>query len=174
MWRWHARRLFRRKPFAWKVWLAWVSDFSIAAICCCCKVSEICTWRKNNYFLEFRALEPYLTAAIIFAKNLQPTIIIIICRLQVPYLVLFYFYSVINVANVSREARHCQLIYWFIRTLGPTPVNTVESAFIKSQTWRNTPTFTPVSLALPRGCMCKGLGNSVFVEFQAINSIVLW
>lgn len=66
---------------------------------------------KNN-FLEFRALEPYLTAAIIFAKNLQPTIIIIIiCRLQVPYLVLFYFYSVINVANVSREARHCQLIY---------------------------------------------------------------
>ena len=38
---------------------------------------------KNN-FLEFRALEPYLTAAIIFAKNLQPTIIIIICRLQVP------------------------------------------------------------------------------------------
>ena len=83
MWRWHARRLFRRKPFAWKVWLAWVSDFSIAAICCC-KVSEICTWRKNNNFLEFRALEPYLTAAIIFAKNLQPTIIIIICRLQVP------------------------------------------------------------------------------------------
>ena len=39
---------------------------------------------KNNNFLEFRALEPYLTAAIIFAKNLQPTIIIIICRLQVP------------------------------------------------------------------------------------------
>ena len=38
---------------------------------------------KNN-FLEFRASEPYLTAAIIFAKNLQPTIIIIICRLQVP------------------------------------------------------------------------------------------
>ena len=37
---------------------------------------------KNN-FLEFRASEPYLTAAIIFAKNLQPTIIIIICRLQV-------------------------------------------------------------------------------------------
>ena len=37
---------------------------------------------KNN-FLEFRALEPYLTAAIIFAKNLQPTIIIvIICRLH--------------------------------------------------------------------------------------------
>ena len=66
---------------------------------------------EKNYFLEFRALEPYLTAAIIFAKNLQPTIIIIICRLQVPYLVLFYFYSVINVANVSREARHCQLIY---------------------------------------------------------------
>ena len=30
---------------------------------------------KNN-FLEFRALEPYLTAAIIFAKNLQLTIII--------------------------------------------------------------------------------------------------
>ena len=58
---------------------------------------------KNN-FLEFRALEPYLTAAIIFAKNLQPTIIVITCRL-------FYFYSVINVANVSREARHCQLIY---------------------------------------------------------------
>lgn len=26
---------------------------------------------KNNNFLEFRALEPYLTAAIIFAKNLQ-------------------------------------------------------------------------------------------------------
>ena len=77
---------------------------------------------------------------------------IITCRLQVPYLVLFYFfYSAINVANVSREARHCQLIYWFIRTLGPTPVNTVESAFIKSQTWRNTPTFTPVSLALPKG-----------------------
>ena len=49
---------------------------------------------KNN-FLEFRALEPYLTAAIIFAKNLQPTIIIIIiCRLQVPYLVLFYFFTV--------------------------------------------------------------------------------
>ena len=65
---------------------------------------------KNN-FLEFRALEPYLTAAIIIAKNLQPTIIVITCRLQVPYLVLFYFYSVINVANVSREARHCQLIY---------------------------------------------------------------
>ena len=37
---------------------------------------------KNNNFLEFRALEPYLTAAIIFAKNLQLTIIIIvICRL---------------------------------------------------------------------------------------------
>ena len=31
---------------------------------------------KNNNFLEFRALEPYLTAVIIFAKNLQLTTII--------------------------------------------------------------------------------------------------
>ena len=91
---------------------------------------------KNN-FLEFRASEPYLTAAIIFAKNLQPTIIIIIiiiCSLQVPYLVLFYFYSVINVANVSNEVLPFRPIYSFIPTLDLSLVNIAENAFIKSQT----------------------------------------
>ena len=64
---------------------------------------------KNN-FLEFRALEPYLTAAIIFAEIYNYYYHYMPFTSPLSSSILF-FYSVINVVNVSREARHCQLIY---------------------------------------------------------------
>ena len=57
----------------------------------------------------------------------------------------FSFFSAINVANVSNEVLHFPPISLFIRTLDPFPVNTAGNAFIKSQTWKSTLTFTPVS-----------------------------
>lgn len=49
-------------------------------------------------------------------------------------------------ANVSNEVLPFRPIYSFIPTLDLSLVNIAENAFIKSQTWRSTLTFIPVSL----------------------------
>ena len=73
------------------------------------------------------------------------TLIIILNQISEPFITAKGFSPVNNAEKPSNEVQRCQLIYWFILTRGLIRANIAGKGFIKSQIWKNIPTFIRVS-----------------------------